>query len=1098
MLGPVICTRAANRALATAIAAIVATVALMGLASPPAHAAGCDTWTNTAGGSWFTNTNWSNNAPPTSEEDACITTEGTYTITMTQTSGTVTVHSLTIGASGTQTLIVGSSCSVNAILTTVTGIVNGANGALVLTNGDSCGNGVTLSGPISNVGALTTEPATGGARQIQGNLTNTGTLAINANTAYNGASASLTNQGAIKVAESKKLTVSNSDSVSNEAGGSIAGSTTGNLFMGSGTTFTEGAGTTSGTKPVIVDDATLHYTGSGAGTIALRGSSSLSGTSAAGQSLSIESSCGEHAVATAASGFTNGGTMTLTNAEGCGNNATVAVSSGTLVNSGKIVTEVAHGGLRQIQGNLTSAGTLAINANTAYNGAAAALINEGPLNIAEGVQLTVSNSGSVTNGTGGKVSITTGSHLFMGSGTSFTQDAGTTSGTDPVIVDDGALIYAAGGGTSQIAVRGSSTLSGNLVKAQSLTIESTCGEHAGATAASGFTNDGTITLTNGDTCGNNATLATTSGTLTNSGRIGVEPGVGGGRFLQGNLTNTGTIAIKIATSYTGSGVLLTNEGVLDMDKSILLKVSGGASVSNLAGGEIIGNGASSGVSMLGGTFTEGGGITTGGGPVTVDDGALKYTGAGKSRIVLLGASTLSGDIGSEQVLLIESTCGENAATTAAASFTNAGLVILTNGDACGNSATLTIGEGTMTNSGQILVEPAVGGARSLQGNLTNTGTLTINANAGDTVVGATLQNNGAINIANGVTFSITGGATVTNGAGGTISSFGSGALVQTKGTFNEAAGATSGPTPVILDDLTLNYTEHGSGTIQLRGSSNLSGTVRSGERLMIASTCSEHAVVTAAGSFNANGTLELTNGDSCGNNATLNLKGGTLTNNGTLVVARLHGGARTIEGNLVNNLIVSLAAGETLHVTGTYTQASAGRLKTFVAGVAEFGVLSVTGTATLAGTLVVRQVEPFKASSPQTYPILSSAALTGTFATETEAQINFTGLYYKPTYSATGMTLVVTQATPVRSPKSGPGGTVVTITGSGYTPGDTITPKFTDSGLKTTVFPTATVNSSGEFSTEITIPAGATLGAGEIVVTSTETGVHVSQSFKVT
>ena len=78
MLGPVIPTRNANRALATAVAAILATVALMGFASSSAHAAGCDTWTNTAGGSWFTNTNWSNGAPPTSAEDACITAEGTY------------------------------------------------------------------------------------------------------------------------------------------------------------------------------------------------------------------------------------------------------------------------------------------------------------------------------------------------------------------------------------------------------------------------------------------------------------------------------------------------------------------------------------------------------------------------------------------------------------------------------------------------------------------------------------------------------------------------------------------------------------------------------------------------------------------------------------------------------------------------------------------------------------------------------------------------------------------------------------------------------------------------------------------------------------
>ena len=39
-----------------------------------------------------------------------------------------------------------------------------------------------------------------------------------------------------------------------------------------------------------------------------------------------------------------------------------------------------------MQGNLTNTGTLAINASTAYNGAGAALINEGALNLAEGAR----------------------------------------------------------------------------------------------------------------------------------------------------------------------------------------------------------------------------------------------------------------------------------------------------------------------------------------------------------------------------------------------------------------------------------------------------------------------------------------------------------------------------------------------------------------------------------------------------------------------------------------------------------------------------------------------------------------------------------------
>jgi hypothetical protein len=1091
-------TRARVLHLAVAVAIVMSALALAALHPSSAHASECDSWTNTAGGNWFTAGNWSKGTVPVAGEDVCITAEGTYTVTMTQTNttSTVNVNSLTLGgASGTQTLAVGSSCSLNAILTTTAGISNGAHGAIMLTNGEGCGTNVTLVSSVNNAGSLASEPANGGTRQIQGSLTNTGTLAINTNTSYNGASAVLSNQGSIDLAEAKQLAVSSAGSVSNETGGSISATGSGNLSLGSGTSFTEGAGTTSGTKPVIVDDGTLSYTGSGSSAIALRGTSSLSGTSVAGQSLSIESTCSENVIATAASGFSNGGTMTLTNGEGCGTNVTVVVSSGTLTNSGKIVTELAHGGTRSLQGNLTNTGTLAINTNTAYNGASAALTNEGPLNLAEGTQLTVSNGGSVANRTGGKISATGSADLFMGNGTSFTEAAGITTGTKPVIVDDGALIYTPGAGKSLIATRGTSTLSGNLAAVQSLIIESTCGENSTETAASSFSNAGTITLTNGDGCADNATLAITEGALANTGKLVVEPAIGGARFLQGNITNTGTLAIKANTTYNTKNALLTNEGALNLAEGTQLNVSSGGSVTNGAGGSISSTGTSA-VFITAGTFTEGAGTTIGTKPVIVDDGTLSYTGSGKSQIALRGSNTLNGNLGSEQSLSIESTCGENATATSATGFANAGTITLTNFDGCADNATLAVTEGAVTNSGKIITQPAIGGARSLQGNITNTGTLSINASTVDSVSGAILQNGGTISIAAGTTFSFTA-PTVTNAAGGTIFGAGGGALVQTKGTFNEAAGITSGPNPVILDDATLNYTEHGSGPIQLRGVSNLSGAVRAGETLVIASTCSENAVVSAAGSFNANGTLELTNGDGCGNNATLNLKGGTLTNNGTLNVGNVAGGARTIEGNLTNNLILGIVAGQTLHVTGSYTQSSAGRLKTFIASSGSFGVLSVAGPATIAGSLTLRQ-GAFKASLGQTYPILTSSSLTGAFATESEAQVNFTGLYYKPTYSATGATLVVTQATQVRSPKSGPAGTLVTISGSGYVAGDTITPTFTDHGALKTAYSSVTTSSGGEFSAEITIPPGAATGAGEIVVTSAQTGVHVGQTFTVT
>jgi hypothetical protein len=143
---------------------------------------GCgDSWTNSAGGSWFDGEDWSNGAPPDSEEAACIVAPGSYTVTMQQTSatGTVTLRSLTIGgSSGTQTLAVAGSCSQDASLTAAAGIEDRWHGALELTDGEECASAVALMGPVANSGELAVEGTASGARTIAGNLTNSGTVSL--------------------------------------------------------------------------------------------------------------------------------------------------------------------------------------------------------------------------------------------------------------------------------------------------------------------------------------------------------------------------------------------------------------------------------------------------------------------------------------------------------------------------------------------------------------------------------------------------------------------------------------------------------------------------------------------------------------------------------------------------------------------------------------------------------------------------------------------------------------------------------------------------------------------------------------------------------
>ena len=132
---------------------------------------------------------------------------------------------------------------------------------------------------------------------------------------------------------------------------------------------------------------------------------------------------------------------------------------------------------------------------------------------------------------------------------------------------------------SLIALHGESQHTERQPRArQTLLIESTCGEHAKTTAAASFTNAGTIKLTNGDSCGNNATLTVSSGTLTNNGKITTEVPVGGARTIQGNITNTGTLSINANTAYNGADALLTNEGAINLAEGKQLTVSNGGSV----------------------------------------------------------------------------------------------------------------------------------------------------------------------------------------------------------------------------------------------------------------------------------------------------------------------------------------------------------------------------------------------------------------------------------------------------------------------------------------------------------------------------------------
>jgi PKD domain/IPT/TIG domain len=1029
--------------------AIAAIIALSIWAPSAAHASGCtDTFTNTAGGSWSTAANWSKKAPPTSEEEACITDSGTYTVTLSAAS--VNVESLTIGgSSGTQTLAVESSCAGSVSLGSTDGLIVGARGALALTDGSLCANSVTLGGPVTNAGTITSAPGTGGgARNLEGSLTNTGKMTIAANTSFNGSKATLTNEGALELAEGLELYVGSGNTFSNGAGGSIVATGTANVFVPSGATFDEGAGTTSGSQPVIAQEATVDYTGSGSSTIKMRiYPSHLSGNISSGQSLEIEGCVGNgyQAVVGAASGFTNEGSITLTSAKNGGNdcgsndNATLNVESGTLVNKGTITTEAGNGGERYLNGNVTNQGKLALDSSASVGGTNPAWENEGALDLAEGTRLYFAGSGTFTNGAGGSVAATGAANVFVPDGSTFVEGDGTTSGSQPVIAEDSTVSYT-GSGSSTIKMRNyPSHLSGNISSGQSLEIEGCVGNgyQVVVGAASGFTNEGSIALTSakngGNDCGSNdnATLNVESGTLVNKGTITTEAGNGGERYLNGNVTNQGKLALDSSASVGGTTPAWENEGALDLAEGTRLYFAGSGTFTNGSGGSIATAGSADVYVPAGSTFDEGAGVTSGSQPVIADEATVDYTGSGSSTIKMRSyPSRLRGNISSGQSLEIEGCVGNGyqVVVGAASGFTNEGSIALTSaknsGNDCGSNdnATLNVESGTLTNKGTIATEAGNGGERYLNGSVTNRGKLAVDASVSVGGTNPAWENEGTLDLAEGTQLDFGGSGTFTNGSGGSIATAGSADVYVPAGsTFDEGAGVTSGSQPVIADEATVDYTGSGSSTIKMRSyPSRLSGNISSGQSLEIEGCAGNgyQAVVGAASGFTNEGSIALTSaknsGNNCGSNdnATLNVEnGGTLTNIGTIATEAGNGGERYLNGNLANDRLLSLGAGTTLKLTGSYTEAKAGTLETMIGGTSDFGALSATGSATLAGTVLARQVNSFKGQLGQKFAILGAASRSGAFAHTSGATIG-PDLYYAPVDTATGTNLDVLEGEP--------------------------------------------------------------------------------------
>jgi hypothetical protein len=401
-----------------------------------ARAATCDnSWKTGTNGTWDNAGDWTSGVP-TSGQNVCITAPGHYFVDLAGLQ--VNVNSLQLGGpSSTPVLTISGQPGGQASLTLTAGgsIASGAN----VTLSENCSTAGCVSDPaaslindssttpLTNAGSIVADLGSDGgvsSRELGGDITNTGTIDVNAPLTYAvrpvlHATGTLDNRGTLDL-HNETMTLlfdpihQTVPTVKNDTGGTITNDGgTGHVFVDASGRFIQAGGTTSPATvnpahpAVLFDDLaytnplpTLSYTGGGASAIEVRGGAKLSGNIASGQSLNINGTdCAHEALVTAASGFTNAGTLTLGGACSSG----LAITSGTLTNTGTLM--AAAGGTRELKGGLVNSGSFRVNGSTAFDKSSATLQQTGgSTTIASGAILDASGSGSTFQLQGGTLS----------------------------------------------------------------------------------------------------------------------------------------------------------------------------------------------------------------------------------------------------------------------------------------------------------------------------------------------------------------------------------------------------------------------------------------------------------------------------------------------------------------------------------------------------------------------------------------------------------------------------------------------------------------------------------------------------------------------
>lgn len=583
----------------------------------------------------------------------------------------------------------------------------------------------------------------------------------------------------------------------------------------------------------------------------------MSGTISGGGALSFFSSSGVNAPILTLSGLnTYSGGTTIGNGI-AGNLARVVISSDN--NLGAVA-----GPLTMNVGQLDASTNLTMSRNIIETGGGSFMADTGKSMTLSGV---ISGAGGI--GIGGATIVGTNTIL-----------------NDGIVVLSGANTFTNGvfliHGTLQI---GSDANLGNVANNIVFNAGSSVGNNSTTTlAVTGTTTLGAGRLINiANTAGDTAIIDIATGTTTTIN--GVIFGTASGTFQK---TGTGTLILNGANTYTGATTIIA--GTVRLTGAGTL---GGATNLTVATGATFDqNGIATTVGSLagGGTVTLGAAtLTTGGSTSTIFSGVISGGGGltqnGTGTLTLSGANTYTG--------LTTINFGAINVQNATALGTPAAGTTVATGAALQIQGGITIGTEALTLNGTGAV--GTGALRSISGNNTWAGNITLGSASSIGTDGGTLTVSGNVGGAFGLTVSGAGDTSITGVIG---------------------TGANT---------LTMN----GQGTLTLSGLNTFTGNVIVNSGTVSVNTILNTGVPSALGQ----GNLVL---GSAGNTGTLSYTGGTTASNRNITVA---GG-----GTGIGSIAVT-TAGQTLTMSGTVDTGAAGN----VFNVAGAGNTTLSGVISNAG-----------------------------------------------------------------------------------------------------------------------------------------------------